>query len=142
MNRKGISPLVAVIMLIAFTLIVAGILATWVTQLAQTQRGLLEYCLDAKVIIQGARYDSGTQTLYLYIDNNGDVNLNFTTILSFSDNTAPMKVSTLFPVEAKKLETMTITNIPDVLQEATIQADECAGAQDLIQRRGIKGLGF
>jgi flagellin-like protein len=142
MNRKGISPLVAVIMLIAITLIVSGILATWVTQIAQSQRGKLEYCMDASVLIQGARYDSGTQTLYLYIDNRGNVNLNFTAILTFSDDTAPIKSSTLFPVEAKKLDTMTITSVPNTLREATIQSDECPGAQDLIQRRGIKGLGF
>ena len=141
MNRKGISPLVAVIMLIALTLIVSGILASWVQQLAQSQRGKLEYCLDASVLIQGARYDSGATTLYLYVDNRGIVNLNFTTIVEFTDNTAPIK-SGPFAVEANKLETLTLTSVPNTLREATIQSVECPGAQDLIQRRGIKGLGF
>lgn len=141
MNRKGISPLVGVVMLIAITLIVAGILATWVTQLAQTQRGILQYCLDASVLIQGARYDGGTNTLYLYVDNRGNVDLNFTAILEFTDNTDPIKTGA-FEVEAGKLETITINSVPNTLGEATIQSKECLGAQDLIQRRAIKGLGF
>src|SRR3989338_298115 len=31
-NRKGISPLIAAVLLIAFTMAIAGIMATWATQ--------------------------------------------------------------------------------------------------------------
>jgi flagellin-like protein len=141
MKRKGISPLVAVIMLIALTLIISGILATWVTQLAQSQRNALEYCLSSSVLIQGAKYNAGTQTLSLYVDNRGKVDLNFTIILKYSDGTIT-KDSTLVPVEAGKLGTITQTGVVNTLSEATIQSDECPGAQDFVQRRSIKGLGF
>ena len=141
MNRKGISPLVAVIMLIALTLIVSGILATWVQQLAQSQRSNLEYCLEASVLIQGARYDSGAQRLFLYVDNRGKVDLNFTTLLTYSDG-AVEKNSTLVGVASGDLGIIQQDNVANNLQEATIIAEECQGAQDFIQRRGIKGLGF
>jgi flagellin-like protein len=142
MNRKGISPLVGVVMLIAVTLIVSGILATWVTQLAESQRGILQYCIDADVILQGARYDDTTQTLYLYVDNRGTVDLSFTRFMEFSDDTAPVKNSTIVKVPAGELVTITEGNVPDTLSEVTIQSEECKGIQDLLQRRGIKGLGF
>lgn len=141
MNRKGISPLVGVVMLIAVTLIVSGILATWVTQLAESQRGILQYCIDASIILQGARYDDTSSTLYLYVDNTGDVDLSFTKIMTYSDGTIE-KNSTVTKVPAGELVTMIETNVSDTLNEITIQSEECRGIQDLLQRRGIKGLGF
>jgi flagellin-like protein len=75
MARKGISSLIAVIMLIAFTMIIAGILATWTTNFAQRQRVAIEFCSEAGAYIQGGTYDSGTLNLIIY--NNGKVPLNF-----------------------------------------------------------------
>ena len=141
MNRKGISPLVAVIMLIALTLIVSGMLATWVQQLAESQRRSLDYCLDASILIQGARYDSGAQRLFLYVDNRGKVDLNFTTLYTYSDGSVT-KNDTKVGIAAGELGIIQEDNIQNTLLEATVIADECGGAQDFIQRRGIKGLGF
>ena len=53
-KSKGISPLVAVIMLIAFTMIVAGILAGWATRFASEQRATLEKCVRANLIVKKA----------------------------------------------------------------------------------------
>ena len=53
---KGISPLVAVVMLIAFTLITAGILASFVTQLTETQRETAVTCSEARVMLKKGKF--------------------------------------------------------------------------------------
>jgi len=61
--RKGISPLIAVIMLIAFTMIVAGILAGWATTFVTQQREELQFCARAQLLIQNANYNATTNNL-------------------------------------------------------------------------------
>lgn len=138
---KGISPLVAVIVLIGITLFVAGILAGWVTQIATRQRTQIEYCLDADVIIQGASYDSGTSILYLYVNNRGHVSLNFTAIVTYQ-NGSLSQYAQGFPVDAGRLETFTLNNVASDMKQVNIQAKECPGALDMLDRRYITGLGL
>ena len=91
---KGISPLVAVIMLIAFTLIIAGIIAGFVTQFAETQQEATQYCIDARVLLQrGVWTESSTDpwrtgNLSLTIYNYGKVPLNFKVLLRYSPSAA------------------------------------------------------
>ena len=82
MKLKAISPLVAVIMLIAFMLIIAGIIAGFVTQFAETQQRATQYCLDARVLLQRGIWTediggSTTGNLSLTIYNYGEMPLNF-----------------------------------------------------------------
>ena len=84
---KGISPLVAEIMLIAFTLIVAGILAGWATQFAQSQRRAVEFCADARLLLRSGDYNSATDTLTLVAYNYGRVPLELTILLDYSNRT-------------------------------------------------------
>ncbi len=54
---KGISPLVAVVLLIAFTVIVGGIIATWVTTFTKTQTGTVERSVGGTVECTGVYID-------------------------------------------------------------------------------------
>lgn len=137
-QRKGVSPLVAVITLIAFTLIIAGFLANWATTFTTRQTQQIQLCLGAEAIIQGATYDSGTQELSLYVNNRGDLDLTFDVILTYSDG-APIKDGP-HNVDAGDLGTITLTGVTDTLTEASIESRECRSAQDFVGRSWINGL--
>jgi flagellin-like protein len=136
-TRKGVSPLVAVITLIGFTLIIAGFLANWATQFTQRQTQQIQYCLGAEAIIQGATYDAGD--LNLYVNNRGDVDLTFDILLTFDDGSVT-KPSGTFTADAGALETFSLTGVPSNLTEASIQGQECRSAQDFVGKSWINGL--
>jgi flagellin-like protein len=139
MARKGISPLIAVIMLIAFTMIIAGILATWTTNFAQNQRAKIELCSEAGAYIQGGTYDTGTLNLIIY--NNGKVPLSFVGILKYKNGTVVRYPTTLDDVNATSIRTFTMSGVSSDLEQATIQSKECAGVQDLLYYYNIRGMG-
>ena len=138
-QRKGVSPLVAVITLIAFTLIIAGFLANWATQFTQKQTQQIQFCLGAEAIIQGATYDSGTNDLNLYVNNRGDVDLTFDVLLTYNDGSVT-KSSSSYPVDAGELVTITMSGVTDTLREASIESHECRSAQDFVGRSWINGM--
>ena len=137
-SKKGVSPLIAVIVLIAFTLIVAGMLATWASRFARETLPTTE-CFNIDVIIQGATYDTPTSTLNLYVKNRGTMDLNFDTLFKYQNGTITQAGQT-YTVNGGQLRTFTFTGISNTLEEATIQSQECANVQDLIQRQWITGL--
>ena len=137
MARKGISPLIATIMLIAFTMIIAGILATWTTNFATRQRVQIEFCSDAGAYIQGGTYDSGTLNLVVF--NNGKVPLSFIGLLTYQNGTVYRYPTTLDNVTAGSIRTFSMSVSSD-LDQATIQSKECTGVQDLLYSRNIRGL--
>jgi len=136
-RMKAISPLIAVIMLIAFTMIIAGILATWTTNFATRQRVQIEFCSDAGAYIQGGTYDSGTLNLVVF--NNGKVPLSFIGILSYKNGTVIRYPSTI-NVTAGSIATFTMSGVGSDLDQATIQSKECTGVQDLLYSRNIRGM--
>ena len=158
-RMKAISPLVAVVMLIAFTLIVAGMLATFVTQMTETQTRAAKVCADARVLLKKAVFDidadpdpvEGNLTITVY--NYGKANLRFKVLLSYSNETRHVggiaTHPTNFPVDAGKIGVVSLGDVGDDLTEVTIksmQCDppcyECQGAQDFLPYLDIKGLGY
>jgi len=137
-RMKGISPLIAVIMLIAFTMIIAGILATWTTNFAMRERVQIEFCSEAGAYIQGGTYDSGTLNLIIF--NNGKVPLSFIGMLTYKNGTTVQYPSTM-NVNATNIRTFTMTGVGSDLEQATIQSKECQGVQDLLYYYNIRGLG-
>ena len=137
---KGVSPLVAVIVLIGITLIVAGIVATYTQQLAQRQFSTVAECSQAKVIIQGATYDETLQQLKLIVYNYGRIDLNFNTLVTFLDGSV-IKAPDTTLVGSGEIVTITLDSITSNIREATIQSEECQGTiQDLIPSTFIKGV--
>lgn len=137
-NKKGVSPLIAVIVLIAFTLIVAGMLATWASRFARETLPTTE-CFNIDVIIQGATYDTPTGTLNLYVKNRGAITLTFDTLIKYQNGTIT-QTSQTYTVDSNQLRTFTFTGISNTVDEVTIQSQECTNVQDLIQRQWITGL--
>lgn len=136
---KGVSPLVAVIFLIGVTLIIAGFLANWATQFTTSQISKTQYCLDASVIIQGATYSSADSQLNLYVDNSGESDLTFYTLLEYANGTITRDPAE-YSVAGGGFETFTIDNVWPTLKEVTIKSRECQGVQDFVGSRWITGL--
>jgi len=133
-------------MLIAFTLVVAGILASWATQFAQTQRQNIQECTDAKALIYSSTfanyteiYDAQSGNLSLVIYNNGKVDLDFTVIVT-DKNASVYKYPVELSVEAGEIKTSILENIPTTLSEITIQGKKCQGAQDFLRAIDISGF--
>ena len=147
-NKKGISPLVASIMLIAFTMVIAGILAGWATRFTQTQQREIQYCMDARAFIQGGSYtaiNATHGTLKLVVYNNGKVPLEFIVLLTYTNDAMHpdsliVRYKNNFNVSDGDVKTFTITPIENDLSEVTIQSQRCMGAQDLLQKEHIIGL--
>ncbi len=143
--RKGISPLIAVIMLIAFTMIVAGILAGWATQFVEQQRSELSLCSKASILIQTANYDPNNQQLNVQVFNTGDVDLiGFSVRITERNETTQQTTTTPyrlgnFTLDSQSIESYTFDVTPS-LYEFVIQSLQCKGAQDMIYKYDIRGL--
>jgi flagellin-like protein len=143
--RKGISPLIAVIMLIAFTMIVAGILAGWATTFVTEQRRELQFCSKASMYIHRASFVNGTGgkgdlTLVLY--NTGDVPLSgFTIRLTYANKTIESLKKPELSISSQDIKSVVIKT-DDTLDEVVVQSLQCRGAQDMVGKYDIEGLGF
>ena len=133
-------------MLIAFTLIVAGILAGWATQFAQTQRQAVEFCVDARIMIQRGTYNPATETLSIVTYNFGRVPLNLVAILTYANitlhPTAIEKHPEILNTTAGSIEAFTLTGVTDDLDSITLQSEQCPGASASLPRRDIQGMGY
>ncbi len=138
-KMKGISPLVAVVALIGVTLIISGIIVNFATRWTTGTISELQKCSEAGVIIQGARYDSGTQNLFLYVKNRGSMDLSFDVTLKKNDGSVSEAPGT-YNTTAGQLSTFTISGVGTDLSEVVIQSRECQGVQDFIQKRWITGM--
>jgi flagellin-like protein len=140
--RKGISALISVIMLIAFTMVVAGILAGWATQFVTQSRSELQFCSKAQLLIQRAYYDNTTQMLTLALFNTGDVPLSgFSVRFTYNNETVTSEKFETMNISYQDIKTVTIQT-DETLKQVAVQSLQCRGAQDLISRYDIQGLGF
>jgi len=137
-SLKGVSPLVAVVTLIAFTLIIAGFLASWATQLTVRQTQAIQECLGAQAVIQGATYNSGN--LNIYVNNRGDIDLTFDVILTYDDGSVEKPSGGPWEAESGELITISLTDIDSSLTEVSVESQECRGAQDFVGKSWINGL--
>lgn len=113
-RRKGLSPLIAAVILIAATMTIAGILAFWVSSFVQTELKEAEEasitgsakCLRARFELHSGSLEGNT--LILILDNKKSVDLYLTNLyLIRSDNTVetiPLNETLLKGNEIKRIE--------------------------------------
>lgn len=102
MNSKAVSPMIATILLVAFTVAVGGIISIWLTGFTRTQTataGAGAACLASNVRIFSPLSSSPTNTVNAYIMNlRSDMNITITSGLAIcggvpgSVNTTPVTV--------------------------------------------------
>lgn len=93
MNRKGISPLIAAVLLIAFTMTIAGLMAAWAqnyvsgeTQQLTEESDKLQECGKVNFMIDDITKTDTSLTIVVY--NSGGIEIeDFDAILSYSNST-------------------------------------------------------
>lgn len=84
--QKGLSPLVATVLLIAVTMTIAGIIAYWASSFtkgslpSKNKTSGLEACTGADFTIYYQTYNSTTKKLVLVLQNTGSADLKLTNI--------------------------------------------------------------
>lgn len=116
MRRKGISPLIAAVLLIAFTMAVATIFAQWapdiiqgVTQDTDQQQQDLIDSTNAQLDIERVQFDGAKYTLT--VRNSGEGNLTNFTVTTYQDN--PVQKSWDTYLEKGQVKTVTINGDKD-----------------------------
>jgi len=91
---KGVSPLVAAVLLIAATMSIAGILAFWASTFVRTQTASFENqtltseCNFATFEVYTCTYDAGSSRISLALNNNGQVALkNLAAYVQYANDT-------------------------------------------------------
>jgi len=144
---KGVSPLIATIMLISFTLLVGAIMIGWVNQYATGQRTSFQRCQNARVLLQGGAYSAVDKNLTVVLYNYGDVNLRFVPLLKYYSSAGITKLDDKIDVSAGGVTVYNISNVERTLEEITIQSTDCdppcyrcVSSQDVLLSTDIKGL--
>jgi len=114
-KRKGISPLIAAVILIAATMIIAGILAAWTSKFVseELERAALVTggagCFGAQFELRSGSLD-GTDLL-LILDNKKSIDLDLTNLfLILSDNTVDVKIINE-TLGGNEIKTITVENV-------------------------------
>ncbi|MBI4019077.1 MAG: hypothetical protein HY364_02390 [Candidatus Aenigmarchaeota archaeon] len=87
-SRKGISPLIAAVLLVAFTMSIAGLMAAWATTFTQTRLQSLD-CANAMDISQLTFADENVTIRIRNIDSTSDIS-NMTISIIFNDANATL----------------------------------------------------
>ncbi|PSG98501.1 MAG: hypothetical protein BRC29_00045 [Nanohaloarchaea archaeon SW_7_43_1] len=126
MERKGISPIIASVLLLAVSLSVVGIFSGWAPELAQdvtesTTNSTFETiaCNEASVEIRSAYYDSNNNVTSS-VRNNGDENLSSLSLVAFADNQTILNKTTDVSIERGEIKQTTITGVD--IEPAYIEA--------------------
>lgn len=89
-GRKGVSPLIAAVLLIGFTMAVAGIITAWVTTFTEEQTSTLGNqseqlvgCSYAGMDVQDVTFDSANSQTDFNVENTGTVDFNNVSVVSF-----------------------------------------------------------
>ncbi|MFB6145663.1 MAG: archaellin/type IV pilin N-terminal domain-containing protein [Candidatus Nanohaloarchaea archaeon] len=136
MNRKGISPILASVLLLAVTISVVGIFSGWAPQVAQNIMGQTEQnanqsvsCSnDASVTIVSGNYD-GSSSVTLAVRNTGDKDLNNLILAAFYSNNTIMGQSSA-SITAGKLSSESISSLSGKPAYIKAFSQECPRATD------------
>lgn len=93
MTRKGISPILASVLLLAVTISVAGVFSGWAPNLAESVTGQTENqteerltCNDASAEFISASYDSASSEVNTALRNTGNADFDELIIVAFDSN--------------------------------------------------------
>ncbi len=133
MDRKGISPILASVLLLAVTLSVVGVFSGWAPQIAETVTSETENntlqrleCDKASVDIVSASYDTSTSDLIIAVRNTGRVDLNNLTVAEFSGDDL-LGEQTDASVSAGELNDVNISNgVDEAPAYIRVYSEQCS----------------
>jgi len=124
--RKGISPLVAAVILIATTMSIAGILSYWATSFVRTRLVETENqtqdteCLIAQFRLYSGSYNNATNDLILILENQRSVNLVLKDLYLFYGTVLETKTLS-GTLEGNTLKSFNVTNVNDNFDRGIIK---------------------
>lgn len=127
--RKGISPIVASVILIAATMSIAGILSFWATGFIRTRLTESEnvtgetVCLGADFKFYSGRYDKDTKTLYLILDNRRNVDLELENLYLFYPNNLMKTIPLKDTLKANDIRSYNVTGVDDGFENMKIKTN-------------------
>ncbi len=117
---KGISPLVAAVMLIAVTMTIAGILAFWASSYTSQQTASLENqtqtireCTGARFRIFTSFYDSGSKVHKIMLENRGISEVEIIGVDYIYSNGVVHKNASLTLPKTSEIKVLEITDVDD-----------------------------
>jgi flagellin-like protein len=126
-KRKGISPLIASVILIAVTLAIAGILATWAFQFVGNKTlaiGKQAECVNAwEVPLNTITYSGGSLSFSLF-NKKSEPFSNLTAFVTYSGGARSQAIGAL---TAMGVLSTNITSLPSKPTRLQITSEECAG---------------
>jgi len=134
---KGVSPLVATIVLIALVLVIGGLVATFVQTTTTRQFQTISECTQAKGFIERASYNDAGDDLTIFINNNGKINLTFTSTVSFLNGSVQSGGSVQAP--AGQITPHVINDITPDIQDVAVQSTTCV-VVDVLNGSLIAGI--
>lgn len=117
--KKGISPLVAAVLLIAVTMTIAGMLAYWASSFVRTQTEMFENqtvtgrCRDANFKIYSCSYNQTSSKLNLILENIQTVELTDLKVNIIYPNASISTVDLNGSLSSGMLRAYNIDNIPN-----------------------------
>lgn len=114
---KGISPIVAAVLLIAITMTIAGVLAYWsstfVSTTLPTENTTVAQCRVAQFEFLNCRYNSSSQNLIFSLNNVRTVDLSkLLAFIEFANGTVTNGISLNATLPSGEIRSYTLGNIP------------------------------
>ncbi|MDY6777803.1 MAG: archaellin/type IV pilin N-terminal domain-containing protein, partial [Candidatus Nanohaloarchaea archaeon] len=138
MKRKGISPLIAAVLLIAFTLAVAAILTAWVTTFTQNTTGTISNrsgqlisCSYAGLSIYDVVYNTNTEQITVSVANTGTKDLSNVTVVVFSD-TGLTRSGSIAGIQTGSVQTkqINVTGLSGTPSRVRVASTQCSRTTD------------
>lgn len=119
--KKGISPLVASVVLIVITLVIAGALSYWATNINRGRMAKENECGDTGFRLYSGKYDVSAQTLFLVLENTKKASLKDMIVYLFYSETGIDKKSLGGTLEGNSLKSFNIINVEDGFKSGVIK---------------------
>lgn len=130
-RRPGISPLIAAVLLIAFTMAVAAIITTWATTFTQERSQQLSnrseqmvQCSYAGMDVYDAVYDSTNSQTDVSIENTGTVDFNNISVSTFTGASVQARTY-ISSLSSGEVESITISNTNSKPDKVRAASKEC-----------------
>jgi flagellin-like protein len=130
---KGISPIVASVLLIAITMSIAGILAYWSSSYVEKSLPSQSSttCELSYFVFDTCNYNSSNQNLVFTLDNKRSIDLyNLTAFILYTNGSVSSGISLNHSLIGNSLKSFVISNIQSDFSEITVKPGNCPGIEN------------
>lgn len=137
MKRKGISPIIAAVLLVAVSLSVVAIFSGWAPNLVrditeETSNSTLQTlnCDQASVDVRSAFYNSSSSELTVTVRNTDNTGLNDLIVAAFDSNDQVIEQKPGVNLSSGELDSTTLSGVSETPSYVQAFSKECGNVQD------------